>query len=44
MEDVQAEWEKLRPSLINDYEKKKKESKRAWKQKPGDKNYRRQYK
>lgn len=40
MEDVEQEWEKLRPSLINDYEKKKKDSKRSWKQKPTDRKYR----
>ena len=40
MEDVEQEWDKLSPSLINDYEKKKKDSKRSWKQKPTDRKYR----
>ena len=37
MEDVEKEWEKLRPSVKNDYEKKKKEAKKAWKRKSNEK-------
>ena len=32
MEEVEKEWEQLRPSLVTDYERKKKYAKRAWKQ------------
>ena len=32
MEEVEKEWEQLRPSLVTDYERKEKYAKRAWKQ------------
>lgn len=31
MEDVEKEWEQLRPGLVSDYERKKKNAKKAWK-------------
>lgn len=37
MEEVEKEWEQLRPNLLNDFERKKKNAKRSWK-KPSDSN------
>ena len=37
MDDVQKEWRNLRTAAVSDFEKKKRNAKRAWKRKPSEK-------